>query len=295
MKTIAIYNIKGGVGKTTTAVNLSYLAAETGQRTLLWDLDPQAASTFAYRIDPHVAATGKRSLADGFTVSASIKQTDYDNLYLLPADFASRKLDGWLGSFRKPERLFGSVLESMGRDFDVVFLDCPAGFSRLAETTVALADVILAPTIPAVLSLRMVARLIKQAQRSKAPSTLALFFNMVDRRKTLHHRACEVAAAHAEIFLGAHVPYASVVEQLAARRMPIAAFAPHEPATRAFGEIWHELEARLRPERDCRDERKWIQALHGLESLIEQLETAERPLSPAVAPIPTDVGNIPVA
>ena len=54
MSVIAVYNMKGGVGKTTTAINLSYLCAAAGQRTLLWDLDPQAASSFAFRIRPHV-------------------------------------------------------------------------------------------------------------------------------------------------------------------------------------------------------------------------------------------------
>ena len=52
MKVLATYNIKGGVGKTSTAVNLAYLAAREGRRTLLWDLDPQAAATFLFRVRP---------------------------------------------------------------------------------------------------------------------------------------------------------------------------------------------------------------------------------------------------
>jgi Mrp family chromosome partitioning ATPase len=63
MKVVAVYNLKGGVGKTTTAVNLSYCAATGGQRVLLWDLDPQAAATYAFRIRPRVEGFGKKSLA----------------------------------------------------------------------------------------------------------------------------------------------------------------------------------------------------------------------------------------
>jgi len=81
MKSVAIYNMKGGVGKTTTAVNLSYLAAGSGQRTLLWDLDPQAASSFAFRVRPRVSGFDKTSLEDGRTLGAAIKETDYNNLF----------------------------------------------------------------------------------------------------------------------------------------------------------------------------------------------------------------------
>src|SRR5262245_34162372 len=132
MKTVAIYSMKGGVGKTTTAVNLAYLAAVSGQRTLLWDLDPQAASTFAFRIEPRVARFGRRSL-EGDGLSASIKETDYSNLDLLPADFAYRKLDRFLDDIGKPDRVVASLLATFERDYDVLFLDCPAGFSRLSE------------------------------------------------------------------------------------------------------------------------------------------------------------------
>jgi cellulose biosynthesis protein BcsQ len=278
MKTIAIYDMKGGVGKTTTAVNLSYLAARSGLRILLWDLDPQGASTFAFRIQPHVSGLEKRSLENGHALRAAIKQTDYENLYLLPADFAYHKLDRWLGSLGDPGRLLTSLLATISHDFDIVILDCPAGFSRLTEAILAAADAIVSPTIPNLLSLRMLALLVGQAERSRSRSSLVAVLNMVDRRKTLHRRACELAAEQAEIFLPVEIPYASAVEQMAARRMPTPVFAPHAPAARAFAGIWAELEARLRRDGDNRAERRWGLVLRGLEMLIEQLDATERPL-----------------
>jgi chromosome partitioning protein len=294
MKTIAIYNTKGGVGKTTTAVNLSYLAAHSGLRILLWDLDPQAASTFAFRIRPHVSGLEKRSLENGHALRAAIKQTDYDNLYLLPADFAYHKLDRWLGSLGSPGRLLTSLLATINHDFDIVILDCPAGYSRLTEAILAAADAIVAPTIPNLLSLRMLALLVEQAERSGSRSLLVSVFNMVDRRKTLHRRAGELAVAHAEIFLPIEIPYASVVEQIAARRMPTPVFAPHAPATKAFAEIWAELEARLRRDGDSRAERRWASVLRGLETLIEQLDATERPPGVPIASVAHDDAGVDV-
>ena len=75
MSVVAIYNMKGGVGKTTTAVTLSYFSAADGHRTLLWDLDPQAASSFAFRVRPRVAGFSKRALKTGELLEA-IKETD---------------------------------------------------------------------------------------------------------------------------------------------------------------------------------------------------------------------------
>jgi chromosome partitioning protein len=277
MRAVAVYNMKGGVGKTTTAVNLSYVAAAAGHRALLWDLDPQAASSFAFRVRPRVAGFGKKSLESGQGLSDAIKETDYPNLDLLPADFGYRKFDRLLGELGKPERVITALLDTLGCGYDVVFLDCPAGFSLLTEGVLRAADAVLVPTIPTVLSLRTVARLIKWADRSGLPSKLSAFFSMVDRRKTLHRRACEWSATYPEVFLVGQIPYASVVEQMAVRRMPLAVFAARDPATTAFTEIWAELQTRLqqRGEASTWQRDRWVHMLQAIESLIERLESAD--------------------
>ena len=276
MTVIALYNMKGGVGKTTTAVNLSHLAATGGQRTLLWDLDPQAASSFAFRVRPRVKGFNKKSLSDGESLLAAIKETDYPNLDLLPADFAYRKLERLLSRFDKPKRLISELLATLGRDYDVVFLDCPAGFSLLSEGIFSAADVLLIPTIPTVLSLRTLGQLIKWADRSDATTALVPFFSMVDRRKTLHRNACEWPGSR-DIFLTSQIPYASVVEQMTVRRMPLSMFAAREPATIAFASIWTELQSRVeRRDRGAdRSRGRWLLQLQAIEALIARLESAE--------------------
>lgn len=278
MKTIAVYNMKGGVGKTTTAVNLAYLAASAGHRTLLWDLDPQTASTFAFRVRPRVSGFGRKSLEDAAALCAAIKETDYGNLHLLPADFSYRKFERFLGALGRPERLFTSLLETLGRDFDAVFLDCPAGFSLVIEGVFAAADAILVPTIPTVLSLRTLARLFKWADRTDSRPKLTAFFNMVDRRKSLHRRAGEWSAAYSDVFVSAQVPYASVVEQMAVRRMPLPVFAPRDGATAAFTSVWTELQSRLHhaSSSPVENTNRWAGLEQDIETLIAEIESADR-------------------
>jgi chromosome partitioning protein len=275
MRAVAVYNMKGGVGKTTASVNLSYLAAAAGQRVLLWDLDPQAASSFAFRVRPRVAGFSKKSLESGGELGAAIKQTDYHNLDLLPADFAYRKLDRILDDIGKPERVFPALLDRLGRDYDVVFLDCPAGFSLLTQGVFAAADMMLVPTIPTVLSLRTIVRLIKCADRCDSPAELAAFFSMVDRRKGPHRRACEWSMEHHELFLSGQIPYAGVVEQMAVRRLPLPVFAARDSATTAFAQIWMELQTRLprRGRQRAPSQERWVRMRQDVESLINELET----------------------
>jgi len=281
MTSVAVYNMKGGVGKTTTAVSVSHLAAASGARVLLWDLDPQAASTFALRVRPRVEGFRRKSLKGGERLSAAIKETDYSNLDLLPADFAYRKLDRMLDDLGEPARVMSGLVHTIGQDYDVVILDCPPGFSLLIEGLFAAVDTVLVPTIPTPLSLRTIARMIRRADRSDAQTRLLAFFNMVDCRKSLHRLACEWSLCHPEIFLSVRVPCASIVEQMAVRRMPLGAYAAGDPASQAFTEIWKELQARIPDRGDVRsDGPTWAERLHAIESLITRLESAhEQPAS----------------
>jgi chromosome partitioning protein len=242
---IAIYNMKGGVGKTTTAVNLAYFAAKSGTRTLLWDLDPQAASSFAFRVHPEVEGFGKRSLQKVATLTEAIKATDHDNLDILPADFAYRKLDHFLQQLGRPDRDLAELLEKLGRGYSYVLLDCPPGLSVLSENVFAAADLILVPTIPTVLSLRTLSRLADYIGHRGNGRKVAAFLSMVDKRKGLHRDICEWSVQYPEFFLPAQLPYASVIEQMSVNRMPLAVVAPQDAATAAFSNLWCNVQARL--------------------------------------------------
>jgi len=276
MKAIALYNLKGGVGKTTAAVNVAYLAAAAGQRVLLWDLDPQGASSFIFRVRARVGDLRSKTFERGEAFADAIKETDYRNLDLLPADFSYRKFDRILDHLGKPVRVMRTLLDTLGADYDLVLLDCPAGFSLLTEAVLENADLSLIPTIPTPLSVQTLARILKWADRRDSSAHMAAFFSMVDRRKTLHRRACEWSSEHCGNFLEAQIPSASVVEQMTVRRMPLSEFAERDGASTAFADLWSEILARVEHQRRLgADRRAGLRpSLSAIESLSSELEHA---------------------
>ncbi|WP_328473584.1 ParA family protein [Actinoplanes sp. NBC_00393] len=242
MKIYATYNIKGGVGKTSTAVNLAYLAGAAGRRTLLWDLDPQGAATYVFRVRPRVRG-GSRALVTGRQpVDDAVKATDFDNLDLLPADFSYRNMDLDLDDAKRRKRRLHDLLAGLAADYDVAFLDCPPGVSLVSENIVRAADVLLVPLIPTTLSLRTYAQLtrfVADAPRPR-PEIIAIF-SMVDRRKRLHREVIEAAHDGTGRFAETVIPSMTLVEQMAEQRAPVPVFAPTARITRCYQQLWSEV------------------------------------------------------
>jgi chromosome partitioning protein len=239
MKTFATYNIKGGVGKTSTAVNLAYLAARDGHRTLLWDLDPQAAATYLFRIRPRVKGGGQALVRGRRPLEDAIKGTDFGRLDLLPADFTYRNMDLTLDATKKPTQRIARLLAPLATDYDVVFLDCPPGISLVSENVLHATDTLLVPLIPTTLSLRSFDRLTEfiTTLDGHRPALLG-FFSMVDRRKRLHREIIERLPAERPGIATAAIPALSVVEQMAVHRAPLATFAPRSPACERYEQLW---------------------------------------------------------
>jgi chromosome partitioning protein len=245
MKIFASYNIKGGVGKTSTAVNLAYLAARDGYRVLLWDLDPQAAASFLFRIRPRVKGGGRALLEGTRSIEGAVKGTDFDNLDLLPADFTYRNLDLMLDSAKKPTRKLGRLLTPLRADYDVIFLDCPPSISLLSESVLHAADMLLVPMIPTTLSVRTLDQLTEfiAGFDGHQPGVLA-FFSMIDGRKRLHREISEQLPAERPEFAATTIPALSIVERMSVERAPVAAFAPRSIAARRYAALWAEAKGR---------------------------------------------------
>lgn len=241
MKILALYSIKGGVGKTASAVNLAYVSAQSGLRTLVWDLDPQGASSFYFRIKAKVKGGSKDMVAGKRELNELIKGTDFDNLDLLPADFSFRHLDLLLNDKKKPTRQLKKLLKTLHDDYDIVFLDCPPSISLLSEAVFEAADVLLSPIIPTTLSVRTLEQLQSVLIEWQQEVAVLPFFSMVDKRKKLHR---DTMAQFSEP-LTTVIPYSSDIERMGIEHNPLAAYCHKSELLKAYHDLWQEILTRI--------------------------------------------------
>jgi cellulose biosynthesis protein BcsQ len=254
---LATYNIKGGVGKTSAAANLASLAAAEGAPTLIWDLDPQGASTYLFRIKPKVKGGGRKLVRLKTDVDALVKGTDQEGLDLLPADFSYRHMDLALDAFKRPTRRLGLVLEPLRSEYEYIFLDCPPSISLVSESVFKAADALLVPIIPATLSSRPFERLEEllggdgagRGQAKGGRPLILAFFSMVDGRKRLHREVIEELRAHWGDVLQTEIPASAEVERMGLRREVVVSYAARGRAATAYRSLWAEVRERLRERR----------------------------------------------
>jgi cellulose biosynthesis protein BcsQ len=244
MEIIAFFNLKGGVGKTTSAVNIAWQAANEGIPTLLWDLDPQGASSWILKSKSDKKAQAKRILSGKTPVGELVQGTDYFNLDIIPADFSYRHIDHHL--VEKDADFFQKLIAPFSEQYSLIVLDCAPNFSLMTEQVFDTADSLYVPIIPSYLSLRT----FEQTrdffkQHNLKPKRLHGFFNMVDMRRSIHRVMLQHPPKTLKNSLKTAIPYAAVVERMGERRAPLLTYDKYSPVSKAYVNLWREIKLTL--------------------------------------------------
>ncbi|MGM0449377.1 MAG: ParA family protein [Pseudomonadota bacterium] len=247
MQVIAFHNLKGGVGKTSAAVNTAYLAGQEGLSTLVWDLDPQGAATWYLADD--AGTSGKKLgklVKDKSPIGDFIHETPYARVELIPAHQSFRNIDLKLEQTSSNQAL-SRWLKPLSEDNALVILDCPPSLSRLAEQVLSVADAIYVPIIPTWLSLNSWEQMSDFARDRKIKGKrLRPFFSMVDRRKNLHRDIVDNRQQRLPRSLNTVIPNATAVERMGERRQPVELIDSRSRAAQAYRALWEEIRADLK-------------------------------------------------
>lgn len=234
--------MKGGVGKTATAVNLAYCAAKKGNFTLICDLDPQAASTFYFRIKASKNFNASKFIKGGKNINKNIKGTDFLNLDLLPSKLSYRNFDLALDALKNSTKKLKAIFKEIEDDYDYLFLDCPPGISLISENVFNASDIILVPLIPTTLSVRSYIKLLKFFKKNKMNnSKIYPFFSMVEKRKSLHIDTINRIGKKKNNFLTTQIPYRSDIEKMGIEKRPVPEYAENSPASESYFSLWEEI------------------------------------------------------
>lgn len=229
MKRIAVYNIKGGVGKTTTSVNLACLLARQGLSVLLWDLDAQGGSSYFFQLQHKNAGQLQRLFDKRSNIYDLIQSTGSYQIDIIAndsefSDLNMQQVSRMTALSYTNFEIIDQALHELKDDFDVCIVDCPPGKSLLHENVFRAMDLMVVPNIPAPLSIYCNEMLLELLSKiSNLRMSVLSFYNMVQVNKKMHHQYVFGSKELSEGIrqLNNYIPFYSEIEQITATRQSI--------------------------------------------------------------------------
>jgi chromosome partitioning protein len=243
-KVYAFANQKGGVGKTTTAINLAACLAEAGERSLVVDLDPQANATSG--LGMRANGTSTYDLLDGVPLAALVKQTAFENLDLIPSkpDLAGAVVE--LARRDDGERYLAEALQH-AEGFDFVLLDCPPSLGPLTVNALAASDRVIVPVQTEYYALEGLAQLVQSINLIKARlnpklEIAGVLLTMTDGRTRLSADVeAEVRKHFGSLVFNAVVPRSVRVAEAPSHGLPVTHYDRRSRGAEAYWKVAMEL------------------------------------------------------
>ena len=258
-RVIAIANQKGGVGKTTTAINLSAAIADRGKRTLLIDLDPQANSTIAFYNSGEIATSMFDVLSEArATMVSVIKPTKDPRLFLGPGRLALAKLEQVLaGQFDAPYRL-KDALAPILKDYDYIVLDTPPSLGILTVNALVSSTHLLVPIQAAYFAIEGTDDLLETYERIRARpnpglKVLGVVITLFDRRTNISKDTHgQIKSVFGEVLFKTKISKNVRLEESPAYKETIFTFAPKSPGAIEYKKLAGEVIQRVEENRATR-------------------------------------------
>jgi cellulose biosynthesis protein BcsQ len=217
------------------------MAAMDGYKTLVWDLDPQGAAGYYFNVHATPKNNIKKIIEHNLSISDAILPSDYEGLDVIPADVSARKMDILLDSLQGSKKTFKTLLRQLAPVYDFIFIDCPPGFSNVADNIFFASDAVLMPVIPTTLSLRTYEQVKEYFEtKVKDPAKLMCFFTMVDVRKNMHNDIMQQLSRDNHFFEH-YIPNLSDIEKMGVKHAPVEAFSPSGYATTCYRALWTDI------------------------------------------------------
>jgi chromosome partitioning protein len=251
MKTIALYNIKGGVGKTTNTINLACMLAKLGHSVLLWDMDPQGGSSYIFDLANKNDNTHARLFDDYCKIYDVIQHTQNNRIDIISNDskftdqFMYRASRSTALNFANND-LIKYVLSKVEDDYDVCIIDCAPGRFLLHDNIFKALDLLLIPNIPAPLSVYCNNMLINELKtKSIQKNKILCFYNMVQPHKNIHKYYLKNSGQQDDCILSNYIPFYAEIEAITLNKASTFQHLKEFKTNVYYDRLWQEICGRM--------------------------------------------------